>query len=242
MGNENQGQSSTSSGNENQQESTNAGEAPATLTALQEALKPVGEVLANVVGDLKEIKESRAAVVPADLLKDISIVTPPDQIDDATFYNQGPAKSAQAIAEAAIKDYHEKFVEPKQKRDEESAGVRLQRESGIAAKSIERLPNFADVKDKVYAAMASVKNPDTLTNPEAWKRAYAMEIGMRITESHEAKTTAALPVSEVGVTRESEGPSAEQVEVGRKLGLSKEDVEESHKMLREQDGRLLKVV
>ncbi len=242
MANENQDQSSTSSEDQTQQDSTKVGEGAVTPTALQEALKPIGEVLANVVGDLREVKESRAAVAPADPPRDASTATPPDQIDDATFYNQGPAKSAQAIAKAAIDEYHKTVVEPKQKRDEESAGVRLQRESGIAAKSIEHLPNFADVKDKVYASMASVKNPDTLTNPEAWKRAYAMEVGMRITESHEAKTTAALPVSEVGVTREPGGPSAEQVEVGRKLGLSKKDVEESHKMLTEQDGRLLKVV
>ncbi len=242
MADENQDQSSTSSGNEDQQASTKAGEGAVTPTALQEALKPIGEVLANVVGDLREVKESRAAVVPVDPLKGASVAIPPDQIDDANFYDKGTATRVRALAKEAIDEYHKTVVEPKQKRDEESAGVRLQRESGIAAKSIEHLPNFADVKDKVYAAMASVKNPDTLTNPEAWKRAYAMEVGMRMTESHEAKTTAALPVSEVGVIRESEGPSAEQVEVGRKLGLRKKDVEDSHKMLKEQDGHLFKVV
>lgn len=242
MADENQEQANTSSEDKNQQDSTKAGEGAVTPTALQEALKPIGEVLANVVGDLREVKESRAAVVPADPLKDASTVIPPDEIDDATYYNQGPAKSAKAIAKAAIEDYHKTVVEPKQRRDDQSAGIRLQREADLAAKSIEGLPNFADVKDKVYAAMSSVKNPDTLINPEAWKRAYAMEVGMRITESHEAKTTAALPVSEVGVTRESEGPSAEQIAIGAKLGLTKDKVKEGWGKLKAQDARMLKVV
>ena len=227
---------------ENQQETTNASEGAVTPTALQEALKPIGEVLANVVGDLREVKESRAAVVPPDLSKDASAATPPDQIDDTTFYNQGPAKSAKAIADAAVREYHEKVVEPRQRRDEESAGVRLQREADLASKSIEHLPNFADVKDAVYGNMKTVRNPDTLTNPEAWARAYDMEIGKRQRESYVSRSTAALPASEVRLSRESEGPTVDQIEVGRKLGLSKEDVAKSHKMLKEQDGRLLKAV
>lgn len=247
MADDNPQEQNASSGDGGQQQSTNADEGAVTPTALQAALRPIEEALTKVTGDAKDARDSRAvddaaAAIAAQPPQKNDDVQPSEQLTDAEFYNQGPAKSARSIADAAIKAYHEKIVAPQQKYDKDSEEVRVQRETVVASKSIEHLPNFADVKDKVHATMGTVQSPETRTNPEAWKRVYAMEIGMLGIESHEAKTTAALPVTEVGITREPDGPTSEQIETGRKLGLSKEDIEGSVKMLKDQDTRLLKAV
>lgn len=236
MSDENVANNEQSGGDPANDQGSAAVDTPVTETALQKALQPITEVLqsqANTVNDLKaSVDSARAAPTDTSIADDKAISD--DLADEQQFFSRGAAKSAAAIMEEGIRKYDKEIAQPRRVEDQRQENVRIERERAIAAKSIEHLPNYAAVKDKVEAAMATVNRPEALTNPEAWKRCYAMEIGMLQVESHESKPATTMPPSELAGSRNTGGPSEEQYTVGAKLGLTKKQVEAGQKGYEDQ--------
>lgn len=213
--------------------------------SLQDALKPLADTISAGFDEVNRKIANQAPTPQEDV--QTPAPDPTDEINDANFWEKGVTKSTKSIAEkaaeTAVKKYHELHVKPKQDADDQVNAARLDRDIETARKTIESLPNYAEMKDDIEKTISRVADKSLLAAASTWEGAYDINQGRRQRASYESKHAGGLPPSDVSVSREGSSTTLTegQIAAAAKMGISKESLEKSNKAYH-QDGRKLKVV